>query len=156
MISEKVISTDALPQAESVPASHRGFPRFQPLATVAFAANVPLLAWMLILGHVWAAMSIAAGLVVGLAVYGSLYLFVGRGLDFFLAGVRGRAKPATGGATAMFALLLPLKYLLIGGLMFLLIRGGHLSIFWFVVGFLITQVSVSLATVRHLVKQPRF
>ena len=79
-------------------------------------------------------------------------MFVGRGLDPIVAGIRGQAKPPTGGATALFAVLLPLKYLLIGGLMFLLIRGGHLSLFWFVVGFLITQVSVTVATVLHLAK----
>ncbi len=133
-----------------------GLPAFRPLAATAFACNAPLLAWLLIAGRLWTAVSVLAGLVVGLAVYGSLHLFVGWGLEPFVAGVRGQAKPHTGGATVIFAFLLPLKYLLIGGLMFLLIHAGHLSLFWFVVGFLITQVSVTVATVLHLMRQPRW
>lgn len=141
---------------EPAAASRRsGLPAFGLLARAAFAVNAPVLAWLLIEGRLWTALSVLAGLGVGLAVYGSLHLFVGRGLEPFLPSIRGQAKPPTGGATAVFAILLPLKYLLIGGLMYLLIRGGHLSLFWFVVGFLITQVSVTAATVLHLAKQPR-
>ena len=131
-------------------------PAFRALAVTAFAANAPVLAWALIAGRLWLALSVLAGLSVGLAVYGSLHLFVGRGLDPIVANIRGQAKPPTGGATALFAVMLPLKYLLIGGLMFLLVRGGHLSLFWFVVGFLITQVSVTATTVLHLGRQPRW
>ena len=144
------------PTKPTAPARPAGLPAFRLLGSVAFAANAPLLAWVMMAGRLWTAASVLAGLGVGLAVYGSLHLFVGRGLDPFMAGIRGQAKPPTGGATAIFAVLLPLKYLVIGGLMFLLIRGGHLSLFWFVIGFLVTQVSVTVATVVHLAKQPRW
>ena len=145
-----------LPKEAVTPAGKAALPAFRALAVTAFAATTPLLAWWLIAGRLGATLSVLAGLGVGLTVYGSLHLFVGRGLGLFVAGIRGQAKPSTGGATALFAILLPLKYLFIGGLMFLLIRGGHLSLFWFVVSFLITQVSVTVATVLHLVKQPRW
>ena len=149
--------SQTISQTEQVaPIKKPGLPAFGPLAGAAFAVNAPLLAWLLMSGRAWTALSVMAGLAVGLAVYGSLHLFVGRGLDPFMAGLRGQAKPPTGGVTVIFAVLLPLKYLLIGGLMYLLIRGGHLSLFWFVVGFLITQVSVTVATVLHLMKQPRW
>ena len=142
--------------AETAPeAAPRGLPVFRALAATAFAANAPLLAWLLLAGRLWTALSALAGLAVGLAIYGSLHLFVGRGLELFLDGVRGRAKPQTGGLTALFALLMPLKYLALGGLMYLLVRGGHLSIFWFVVGFVLTQVAVTLAAVRHMARRPR-
>ncbi|MBV9848745.1 MAG: hypothetical protein JO250_03560 [Armatimonadetes bacterium] len=153
-MSQTTISQERAEPA--APAKKPGLPAFRPLAGTAFAANAPLLAWLLIAGRLGTALSVLAGLGVGLAVYGSLHLFVGRGLDSFVAGIRGRATPPTGGATTLFAVLLPLKYLLIGGLMFLLIRGGHLSLFWFVIGFLVTQVAITVATVIHLAKQPRW
>ncbi len=136
--------------------SRPALPAFGRLAAVAAAANAPLLAALLLTGHALNGLSALAGLGVGLVVYGSLHLFVGRGLDPFVAGLRGRASPKTGGATALFALLLPLKYLAIGGLLFVLVRAGHLSVLWLVVGFVITQAAVTLAAVAHLAKQPRW
>ena len=130
-----------------------GLPAFRPLAVIAFAANVPALSWLLMMGRLGNGLSLLAGLSIGLALYGSLHLFIGRGLEPFFAGIRGQAKPVVGGAKSLFVALLPLKYLVIGGLMFLLIRGGHLSLVWFTVGFLITQVSITAATVLHLAKQ---
>ncbi len=130
-------------------------PAFGRLAAAAAAANAPLLAWALMTAHTRPAFSILAGLGLGLAVYGSLHLFVGRGLDPFVQGVRGKAHPKTGGATAVFALLLPLKYLVLGGLMWLLWRTGQLSLLWFGVAFLVTQLSVTLAAVAHLARHPR-
>lgn len=141
-------------RSEPVPKSSDGLPAFRPLAVIAFAANVPLLAWLLLAGRLGTALSVLAGLAIGLAVYGSLHLFIGRGLEPFFAGIRGQAKPADG-AKALFVALLPVKYLVLGGLMFLLVRGGHLSIVWFTVGFLITQVSVTATTVLHLAKLRR-
>jgi len=112
-------------QSEPVPPSRDGLPAFRPLAGVAFAANVPALAWLLMVGRLGNGLSVLAGLTIGLA------------LD---------------GAKGLFIALLPLKYLVLGGLMFLLVRGGHLSIAWFTVGFLITQVSITVATVSHLAR----
>lgn len=139
---------------EKVASSGEGLLPFRPLTMTAFAANAPLLAWLLLAGRLGTALSVLAGLGIGLAVYGSLHLFIGRGLEPFFAGIRGQAKPADG-AKALFVALLPLKYLALGGLMFLLVRGGHLSIIWFAVGFLITQVSITVATVLHLAKMRR-
>ena len=138
-------------QSEPVPPSRDGLPAFRPLAGVAFAANVPALAWLLMVGRLGNGLSVLAGLTIGLALYGSLHLFIGRGLEPFFAGIRGQAKPADG-AKGLFIALLSLKYLVLGGLMFLLVRGGHLSIAWFTVGFLITQVSITVATVSHLAR----
>ena len=140
---------------ETVASSSDGLPLFRPLAVTAFAANVPVLAWLLMAGRLGNGLSVTAGLIIGLTLYGSLHLFIGRGLEPFFAGIRGRAKPAAGGATMLFATLLPLKYLVLGGLMFLLVRGGHLSLIWFTVGFLTTQVSITAAAVLHLAKLRR-
>lgn len=142
-------------RSEPTPVSGSGLPLFRPLAFAAFAANAPLLVWLLLAGRLNTALSVLAGFTIGLAVYGSLHLFIGRGLEPFFVGIRGRAKPAASGATALFAALLPLKYLVLGGLMFLLIRGGHLSLVWFALGFLIVQVSITLATLSHLTRQQR-
>jgi hypothetical protein len=130
-------------------------PAFDRLAGTAAAANAPLLAWALLTDHQRPAFSLVAGLGLGLAVYGSLHLFVGRGLDPFVQGLRGKAVPKTGGATALFALLLPLKYLVLGGLMWLLWRTGGLSLLWFAAAFLITQLSITLTAVAHLARRPR-
>jgi hypothetical protein len=140
-------------QAEPVPSSKDGLPAFRPLAVTAFAANAPVLACLLLLGRLGNGLSLLAGLLIGLALYGSLHLFIGRGLEPLFAGIRGQAQPVVGGAKTVFLALLPLKFLVIGGLMFLLVRGGHLSLVWFTVGFLITQASITAAAVLHLAKQ---
>lgn len=137
----------------AAPTSKDGLPPFRPLAVIAFAANVPVLSWLLIVGRVENALSLLAGFFVGIALYGSLHLFIGRGLEPLFAGVRGQAKPNIGGAKTLFVALLPLKYLVIGGLMFLLIRGGHLSLLWFIAGFVVTQVSITAAAVPHLAQR---
>jgi len=132
-----------------------GLPPFRPLAGIAFAANVPTLFCLLLAGRLGNGLSVLAGLFIGLALYGSLHLFIGRGLEPFFAGIRGQARPVVGGTKTLFVALLPLKYLVIGGLMFLLIRGGHLSLVWFIVGFLTTQASITAAAVLHLAKPQR-
>lgn len=130
-------------------------PPFGRLALAAAAANTPLVAWALLTAHLRTAFSLAIGLGFGLGVYGALHLFVGRGLDPFVQNIRGKAKPATGGATALFALLLPLKYLVLGGLLWLLWRTGDLSLLPFGIGFLATQLAVTLTAVAHLTRHPR-
>jgi hypothetical protein len=130
-------------------------PAFGKLAVSAVLANAPLLMWALITRHGRPALSIVAGVVFGLAVYGALHLFVGRGLDPFVQNLRGKANAKTGGATAVFALLLPLKYVVLGGLLWLLWRTGELNLLWFAVAFLIVQLSVTLTAVAHLTRHPR-
>lgn len=137
------------------PPKNQEFLPFRPLAIVAAAVNIPAFAGLLLIGHLWSAFSVLAGLGLGMAVYGSLHLFVGRGLEPFLPAVRGRSKPATGGMTFFFALLLPLKYLALGGLMWLLWRSGHLSLVWLAAGFVTTQVAVTAAAVRQMLRAPK-
>ncbi len=143
-------------QVEAMPAEKpvapSGLPPFRPLAVTAFAANVPLLSWLLLMGRLASALSLLAGFLLGIALYGSLHLFIGRALTPFFDGIRGQARPNVKGTQTLFIALLPLKYLVIGGFMFLLIRGGHLSLPWYVAGFLVTQVSITAATVRHLAR----
>ncbi len=156
MISREVgsVAEEQRPQV-ATPASPSGLPPFRPLAVTAFAANVPALSWLLLCGRLENGLSLLAGFFVGTALYGSLHLFIGRGLEPLFASVRGQAKPNIGGTKTLFVVLLPLKYLVIGGVMFLLIRGGHLSLLWFIVGFLVTQVSVTAAAIPHLARQRR-
>lgn len=142
----------ARPGQDGTPA---GLPPFRPLAAAAFAANAPLLCWLLLTGQAASSLGLLAGLAIGLVLYGSLHLFVGRALEPLFAGIRGQAKPSTGGAKSLFVALLPLKFLLLGGLMFLLIRGGHLCIGWFAAGFVTTQVAVTATTVRRFAGQRR-
>jgi hypothetical protein len=142
-------------RTDSAQASKESLPPFRPLAGIAFAANVPAISWLLLTGRLGSSLSVLSGLFVGLLLYGSLHLFIGRGMESFFASVRGQAKPAVGGAKTVFLALLPLKFLVIGGVMFLLVRGGHLSLIWFVVGFLTTQASITAAAVLHLAKPRR-
>jgi hypothetical protein len=140
---------------EQTGSARRGLPEFGRLAYTALGANALLIAILLLTNRRWSAVSVLAGLVVGLAVYGSLHLFVGRGLEPLVASVRGHAKPAAGGPTMLFVCLLPLKYLLLGGLLYLLVRAGHVSLVWLGVGFLVTQATITTATVLHLMRTPR-
>lgn len=139
--------------ADKASAAPSGLPPFRPLVVTAFAANVPLLCWLLLTGRMANALSLLVGFLIGIVLYGSLHLLVGRALEPLFASLRGQAKPNIGGAKTLFVALLPLKYLVIGGLMFLLIRGGHLSILWFAIGFVFTQVSTTSATVLQFARQ---
>lgn len=131
-------------------------PSFRVLAGAALAANAPVLAYMIASARFSGGFGVAAGVMIGLAVYGSLYLFVSRGLDPFVKNIRGSGKAASGGPTFLFALLLPLKYLALAALMWLFWRVGHMSLSWFAVGFLITQISVTVAAAAHLARSPRW
>ncbi len=144
---------DKVLPADKAPPAPNGLPPFRPLTVTGFAANVPLLSWLLLTGRPANALGLLAGFLIGIALYGSLHLFVGRALEPLFAGIRGQAKPNIGGSKTFFVALLPLKYLVLGGLMFLLIRGGHLSILWFSVGFVVTQISITAATILHLARQ---
>ena len=152
-VTNSPLLQEPLAETPSGKATPSGLPPFRPLAVTAFAANVPLLSWLLLTGRLASAVSLLAGFLIGIALYGSLHLFVGRALEPLFAGIRGQAKPNIGGTKMLFVALLPLKYLVIGGLMFLLIRGGHLSILWFAAGFVFTQVSITAATVLRLARQ---
>ena len=149
-LTEAPAAAKAAAEASARPS---GLPPFRPLVVTAFAANAPVLSWLLLTGRLANALSLLAGFGIGIALYGSLHLFIGRALTPLFAGIRGQAKPNVGGTKVLFVALLPLKYLVIGGLMFALVRGGHLSLLWFVVGFLTTQVFITAATVRHLAKR---
>lgn len=137
---------------EGTSPSRPGLPAMSRLAWAAVGVSAPAAAVLLLMGRLRPALGILAGLVIGLVVYGLLHVLVGRVLGPFLSSVRGQAKPAAGGGTFTFVALLPLKFLLLGGLMFLLLRVGHVSLLWFAVGFLLTQVSVTIAAVGHLAR----
>jgi hypothetical protein len=135
--------------------SHSALPNFGLLSSAALASNLLLSVGLLGLGLGHAVVSVMAGWMVGLVVYGTLYLFVGRGLDPFVSRLRGKAKPSTAGQTLIFGLMLPVKYLALGLLIWLIWRTGQLNLLWFSAGFIVTQISVTAATVAHMARCPR-
>lgn len=128
-------------------------PPFGRLAAVGLAVDAPFIAFALIEGNVRAAVSLAAGWALAIAVYGMLHLIVGRGLDFFTPD-----RPAAGartnntGSIAGFAAAMIGKYVLIGALLFLVWRTGYLAVFPFLGGFLLAQIAIIWFTLRRMKK----
>jgi len=129
-------------------------PSFWGFVAVAAIANAPVVGLLLLRASIKPAFSVAVGLATGLVVYGTLHLFINRGLDFFLVGVRGQAQPQSGGSAVLIAMLLPLKYVVIGAALYWLVNAGALAVPWVAVGFMITQVAVTAKSMKRLKSMP--
>ena len=91
-VTNSPLLQEPLAETPSGKAAPSGLPPFRPLAVTAFAANVPLLSWLLLTGRLASAVSLLAGFLIGIALYGSLHLFVGRALEPLFAGIRGQGE----------------------------------------------------------------
>lgn len=131
-------------------------PSFRRLLSVAGMVNLPVLAVLLLMGHLKLAYSEAAGFVVSVLVCGLLYLLVGRGMAYYVGSLGGRGSAApTAAATAQMAGLLLAKFLVLGLAAYAVISLHGISLPAVLGGFLITHAAIVITATRHLKEQGR-
>jgi hypothetical protein len=123
-------------------------PPFGKTFSGAVAVNGLLIAVLLISGRVKPALSIFVGLLVGAAIYGTLHLFIEHALDAFVGDRRGTASKAPAAQAAVFSGLLVVKYIVLGVVLFFLLRSALINVLWVLGGFVITQVCVTIKAVN--------
>lgn len=114
--------------------------------------NAVPIALFLTMRHVWPALGIFGGFVLGLAMGGLLYGFVNYGVSLFVPSSVGQGQAQSAGQVGGFAALMVGKFLIIGALLFVLVVLLKLSILWMVAGFLLTQTTMIGMTVSRLAK----
>jgi hypothetical protein len=129
-------------------------PSFWGFAAIAAMANAPVVGLLLLRASIKPAFSVGVGLATGLVVYATLHLFINRGLDFFLVGVRGQTRPQSSGSAVLIAMLLPLKYVVIGAALYWLVNAHAVAVPWVAVGFMITQIAVTVSAMKRLRSMP--
>jgi hypothetical protein len=163
-------ASDAARHGASAPAMQAGnddrLPSFWGFAAIAAIANAPVVGLLLLCASIKPAFSVGVGLATGLLVYATLHLFINRGLDFFLVGVRSQAPSdslpfregagvgQSGGSAVLIAMLLPLKYVVIGAALYWLVNAHAVDVPWVAVGFMITQIAVTVSAMKRLRSMP--
>lgn len=146
---QKTTKVDAPAPAETPRASLPGFGR---LASVACWTCAPLLAIFLVKGWVWSSLSLVVGLVLSLTVCSMLYLFVARGMDYLVARGQGGAAEKNGSVLS-FAVLLPLKFVLVGLIGWALLTLHSINYLVVLIGFMLAQTAITVTAARHFKKR---
>lgn len=129
-------------------------PGFRRLLAAACWTCAPVLAYFLIEGKLWPALSIGIGLVLSVTVCAMLYLFVARGMDYFVASVRGTSgAQQKNGSVGQFVILLPAKFLVIGLLGWALLTLHQINYIAVLVGFGLAQIAITVTAARHFTKR---
>ncbi len=125
-------------------------PPFITLGAISLAANMPAVGLYLFGNKLGIALSILAGYLIGMVVYGFLYAFVTKGLDLFIKGMRGSASPDIRGPIGSFVVLLVVKFIALGALVFGIVRFGHVNILALAFGAVVTQIAMTCSVVVHM------
>lgn len=145
------------PETPAVDTPHaerrNSLPTYRQLVTSACWVCAPALAFFLLQGKLWPAVSVGIGLALSVTVCGLLYLFVARGMDYFVAGVRGTSGAQKNGSTLQFALLLPAKFLLVGVLGWALLTLHSINYLAVLVGFGLAQAAITFTAAKHFTKR---
>lgn len=127
-----------------------GMPSLKALATAAFYANAPFLAYFLLTKDLHTALSIAGGYLVGMVLNGILYFIVNQGPSLVGHGYTNPSPQQKFGQSGGFMGLTAGKFLITGGLMFVLIVLLKLNVYLIAGGFLLTQTAVALTVLKGL------
>lgn len=146
------------PETPAVDTPHaerrNSLPTYRQLVTSACWVCAPALAFFLLQGKLWPAVSVGIGLALSVTVCGLLYLFVARGMDYFVAGARGGGgAQEKNGSVLQFALLLPAKFLLVGLLGWALLSLHSINYLAVLVGFGLAQAAITVTAARHFTKR---
>lgn len=133
-------------------ANQQVMPPFGAMIKLAAIVNAVPIALFLTAKHVWPALGILSGFVLGLAMGGLLYGFINYGLSLFVPSSVSQGQAQSAGQIGGFAALMVGKFLLIGALLFVVVVVLKLSILWMVTGFLLTQTTMIWMTVSRLAK----
>jgi hypothetical protein len=127
-------------------------PTYGRLVSASCWVCAPIIAFLLLGGRMWLALSVIIGLVLSVTVCGLLYLFVARGMDYFVAGVRGGPQEKNG-SVGQFMLLLPAKFLIVGLLGWALLTLHSINYIAVLVGFGLAQTAIAVTAARHFTKR---
>jgi len=111
------------------------------LAEAAFWANVPILSLLLMVGLPKQALSVASGMCVGLLSYGLLYRDLVRAVRHLHRGGRAYAQGNLAWAQSG-------RFLLLAACLFLLFEFVPIFIPCLLLGYLVTQIAVSVTVLR--------
>lgn len=150
--AKPVLEKNAPPAAAGKHLNQQVMPPLVAMIKLAAIVNAVPIALFLISKHVWPALGIFGGFVLGLAMGGLLYGFVNYGVSLFVPSSVGQGQAQSAGQVGGFAALMVGKFLVIGALLFVLVVLLKLSILWMVAGFLLTQLTMVGMTVSRLAK----
>jgi len=125
-------------------------PKLSELFAAPLIVNGLVISFLLIEKHLLLAFAVAGGLFVGIIIFMSLHYFAEQALGLFTQ-AKGSSAALPGGQM-LVGLVVCGKFIVVGAIMYLLIAVLHLNIALFVVGFLLTQVSVSATVINRLAK----
>ncbi len=129
-----------------------GLPSFGRLVSASCWACAPAVAFLMLSRHLWLTLSVLMGLALSVTVCGMLYLFVARGMDYFVAGVRGGVREKNG-SVGQFVLLLPAKFVVVGLLGWALLTLHSINYVAVLVGFGLAQTAIAATAARHFTKR---
>ena len=148
------------PETETAPAPSpdakrpSSLPGYRQLLTAACWVCAPLIAFFLLRVKLWLALSVGIGLVLSVTVCAMLYLFVVRGMDYFVAGARGTGgAQAKNGSVGQFVILLPAKFLVVGLLGWALLTIHQINDIAVLVGFGLAQTAITVTAARHFTRR---
>lgn len=127
-------------------------PSLRTLANAAFYANAPFLAYFLLTKRLHIALSIAGGLVLGMVLNSILYFIVNQGAAILGRGEANPTTPQKLGQTGGFAGLTGGKFIITGGLMFVMVVILKLNVYFLAGGFLLTQIAVTLTAMKRMMR----
>jgi hypothetical protein len=145
-------------QKQSVAAdSYRGhrerpkstIPALKELVTPAILVNGLIVSLLFCAKHLLLGLSVTGGLVVGLIVFSALHYFANNVFGVFFTQSSNVKEPLPGNML-FFGMLAGGKFIVVGILMYVLIAVLHCNIAAFVVGFLVTQICVSISVIKRL------
>jgi hypothetical protein len=123
-------------------------PPFGRLALIAFVVDAPLIGFALVRGNLRIALSLFAGWVLAIAIYGLLHMIIGRGLDL-LTDSGGRSQAGRTAQSLAFVILTLGKYVLIGLLLFAAWRTSYLELLPFLGGYVLAQIAITWLSVAQ-------
>lgn len=131
----------------------RFLPTMKSLATAALVAVAVPVGVTLVMGAVKIGLSLLAGYGLCLCLYAFLMHFVEHGMNVIASGVRGTKSAGPDGFAKLSFWGMALgKFFVIALLMFVLIDVVHAHLGGLLAGFLVSQVAISIVTVKSLAR----
>ena len=140
-------ASESAPQRQPKPAA---LPAWRVMALAGFTANALPIAFCLLLGRLQMAGSLFGGYVLGMIVYGVLYLIVTRGFSPPIARTGPRVRKGRQRMPGGFALLMIGKFAISGAAVYILLSVLNLAAVFLLAGFLLTQIGVTSAIMKYL------
>jgi len=125
-------------------------PPFKSLSLAALASNAPVIGGLLVFNKVHLGLGVFAGYALAVVVYGFLYMFVTRGMDPLIDGMRGQANPPVKGALGVFMMQLALKFIALGALVYCLLHLLAVNVVGLAIGACVTQLAVTVYVVKYI------